>query len=172
VTLRKKVRTFILLLNTFSILAIYLVFQKILVSNLNNAEALFFLIFALIVIGLVAIIVATAFLENLILFPIRKLAFDVNKIRTSGDFAARVSISGKNELSILAMGVNKMLESLEETGTKLKEVNSELARKSLELERKSSELERINKFMVGRELKMVELKDEIEKLKAKINAKS
>lgn len=41
-----------------------------------------------------------------------------------------------------------------------------------ELREKANEFERINKFMIGREIKMSELKDEITKLKAEHTAKS
>jgi len=49
---------------------------------------------------------------------------------------------------------------------KVKKSESELKQKTAELEEKVSELNRFNKLMVGRELQMVELKNQIKKLKA------
>jgi len=46
-----------------------------------------------------------------------------------------------------------------------KELTVEVAKRTAELEIRVKELERINKVMVGREIKMIELKAEIEKLK-------
>jgi chemotaxis protein methyltransferase CheR len=46
-----------------------------------------------------------------------------------------------------------------------KKLNLEVAKKTAELEARVKELERLNKIMVGREIKMIELKEELEKLK-------
>ena len=46
-----------------------------------------------------------------------------------------------------------------------KELTKEVSKRTEELEERVQELERLNKTMIGRELKMVELKKEIEILK-------
>lgn len=46
-----------------------------------------------------------------------------------------------------------------------KELSLEVAKRTAELEQRVKELERLNKVMVGREMKMIELKAELEKLK-------
>ncbi len=60
-----------------------------------------------------------------------------------------------HELEELTRGLEK----------KVKERTEELGTKAEELGTKNTELERMNKFMVGREVKMAELKKEIEELK-------
>ncbi len=49
-----------------------------------------------------------------------------------------------------------------------RDLESEVTKRTQELEKKVTELERINKLMLNRELKMMELKKEIEKLKMQI----
>lgn len=52
-----------------------------------------------------------------------------------------------------------------------KKLNVEVAEKTRQLELRVKELEKLNKTMVGRELKMVELKSEIDELKKIIKTK-
>jgi PAS domain S-box-containing protein len=78
----------------------------------------------------------------------------------------------KKPIMLLAMEDitrEKLLESqLREYANKL---NIEVAEKTKQLEMRVQELEKLNKTMVGRELKMVELKKEINELKKIINLK-
>jgi len=46
-----------------------------------------------------------------------------------------------------------------------RQLTVEVAKRTLELEKRVKELERINKVMIGREMKMIELKAELKKLK-------
>lgn len=75
-----------------------------------------------------------------------------------GDLTARAAVKGQDEIGQLAEAFNVMAAKL----TKLYE--------GLEMKVKdrTKELEKDNKMMVGRELKMVELKKEIENLKRQI----
>lgn len=52
-----------------------------------------------------------------------------------------------------------------------KKLNVEVAQKTQQLEIRVLELERLNKTMIGRELKMIELKEQIEELKKLVLAK-
>ncbi len=73
------------------------------------------------------------------------------------------------QLIILAMEDISERKSLEEKlAGYTKELELKVAQKTEELSSRVTELERVNKSMVGRELKMVELKKEIESLKKRI----
>jgi len=57
--------------------------------------------------------------------------------------------------------------SLDVSSSEMREVNTQLNKKLKELDQKTKEQEKINKFMIGREVRMAELKREIKELKRK-----
>lgn len=71
----------------------------------------------------------------------------------------------KDELGMLSRAFNTMVIELKESYRILEE---KIKDRTQELTKKTGELERMNKFMVGRELKMVELKKEIAELKQQL----
>lgn len=80
----------------------------------------------------------------------------------AGDFAARAALHSHDEIGTLGTTFNEMGERL---GERAKEVTlakenleTEVKRRTTELEAKLQEVERFNKFAIGRELKMIELK--------------
>lgn len=81
--------------------------------------------------------------------------------------ARRVYVTGeKRQIMLLAMEdvtKQKLLEA--QLKDHAKKLTQEVAKRTAELELRVSELERLNKVMVGRELKMIELKNELKKLK-------
>jgi PAS domain S-box-containing protein len=56
-----------------------------------------------------------------VLGPLNRLAASVHSIETRGDLASRIEVRGDDELSALSQGINRMLESLEQSESKLKE---------------------------------------------------
>jgi len=78
------------------------------------------------------------------------------------------TIDNKTQLILLAMeDVTKQKLLEEQLRDYAKKLTVEVSKKTAELETRVKELERINKVMVGREIKMIELKKEIESLKGK-----
>ena len=74
--------------------------------------------------------------------------------------------ANKQEIILLAMNdVTKEIQLEEQLREYVNKLHIEVARKTAALEERVNELEMMNKQMVGRELKMIELKNEIEKLK-------
>lgn len=81
--------------------------------------------------------------------------------------ARRIYIaSEKKPIMLLAMeDVTKQKLLEDQLRAYTKKLTVEVAKRTAELEGRVKELERMNKIMVGREIKMLELKKEIEKLK-------
>ncbi len=77
------------------------------------------------------------------------------KIIEKGDLSYRVKVNTKDEIGELVDSFNTMTMRLEKSKKNIK-------RKIIE---RTVELERLNKSMIGRELKMIELKKEIQQLK-------
>jgi len=120
--------------------------------------------------------------------PLKTLAQDL-KIIGSGNLAYRTHIKTGDELEDLAHSFNQMAEGLQKSKIELEEAKTVLEirvaartkelqelNKSLEekvqertreLQERLNELERFHRLTVGRELKMIELKKELEQFKAK-----
>ena len=72
----------------------------------------------------------------------------------------------ESPIILLAMeDITKQLQLEDQFRDYAKKLNLEVASKTAELEERVKELERMNEIMVGREVKMTQLKEEIEKLK-------
>lgn len=86
--------------------------------------------------------------------------------------ARRIYTSGeKKPIMLLAMeDITKQRQLEGQLKEYAKKLNIEVAKKTAELEARVKELERLNKTMIGRELKMVELKKEVEDLKKLIKS--
>lgn len=65
-------------------------------------------------------------LEKLVLSRLAKLSANVTSIGSSGDVSARVSLTGKDELSSLAEEINRMLAKIEQAQSELKSMNEKL----------------------------------------------
>ncbi|MBI5912970.1 HAMP domain-containing protein [Candidatus Azambacteria bacterium] len=130
------------------------------------------------------------FLRNL-----KPIALAVNEVAL-GNASVRAKIKGHDEIAQVGLVFNQMLDAIEKTGrelqdaqTKLTSINTDLEQRvkertgeleqlkagleqtvmerTQEMKEKMEELEKFKKLTVGRELKMIELKKEIEMLKNK-----
>lgn len=82
--------------------------------------------------------------------------------------ARRVFTEGeKRPIMLLAIeDITKQKQLEEQLKEYTKNLTKEVAKRTAELEVRVQELERMNKIMISRELKMIELKNELEKLKS------
>jgi len=81
-----------------------------------------------------------------------------------GDFSRYCEIKNlekPDSLDALSLGINMMISDL---GTYARDLEKNIA----EFNTKTEELEKMNKIFMGRELKMVELKEEIAELKSRL----
>lgn len=126
---------------------------------------------------------------NSILGPLNKLLEGMEKVR-KGDLQAQVKAKTGDEIEELANGFNQMVrdlqmakEALEEEKKvleikvqartrELRELNEaleeEVKKRTKELRQRVEELEKFHNLTVGREMKMLELKEEIERLKEEL----
>ncbi|MDO8269420.1 MAG: CHASE4 domain-containing protein [Candidatus Levybacteria bacterium] len=98
-------------------------------------------------------------IEKLIILRFTKLGSQARDIGESHDLSKRISVDGKDEIAKLGQSINKMLEDLknsEDEREKALSKNEEMGKK---LKEHVEELEKFNQLMVGRELKMIELKE-------------
>jgi len=126
-------------------------------------------IFILVAVGiLVCYFLITALLTGAIISNIEKLKIAATNIQ-QGDLNTPVASLSKDEIGELAETLEQMRKEVKNSRKQLESVNKDLENqvheRTLELEKKLEELERLNRFMVDREIKMVELKKEIDALK-------
>ncbi len=109
---------------------------------------------------LVIIFVVFVILRTSIINPIRKIVRACQRIK-EGNLNTEINIESKTEIGEFASVFNRMIANLRESKEELQEFNQEL-------EEAVEELEKFRKLTVGRELKMVKLKEEKKKLQNKI----
>lgn len=125
-----------------------------------------FLYTAILAIILFGIIIYTL-IEIFFIYRFSVLNKEVVNISEHKDFDARVTEGGNDGIGSLAFAINKMLDTLS-SALKLEEENhKKIILSEQNLSDKLQELEKLNRLMVDRELKMVDLKNEIKDLKVK-----
>lgn len=89
------------------------------------------------------------------------------QVIASGDLHHRVAANRRDEIGMLARDFNRMTEALQETTVSRDDLAEEVAhREKAEetLKEKVEELERFNRLTIGRELRVIELKTEVNAL--------
>jgi PAS domain S-box-containing protein len=88
-------------------------------------------------------------------------AYDLRMVKMDGSvFWAHLAADGAPVCRVVVSDITERKRA----AAALKQLNEELEQQTKELERRNHELEQMNKAFVGRELKMVELKEKIRKL--------
>ena len=121
---------------------------------------------AILLIGTISVFIGLVFAGGKIK-SLQELSLAAHKI-SQGDLAVRVKVSSSDEFGRLAEMFNQMAVQLSEHIKQLEDGKAELEVEKGLVEEKAAEMERMNKLMVGRELKMAELKKELKELKGKI----
>ena len=129
--------------------------KRVVAENLKDI-LIKYILFSLLTILLVVIFIL--FISRSITEPIDKLEKAI-RIVEKGNLDHGIKIRSKDEIGELAKSFKDMTRSL-------RSYRDETEKKVIE---RTSDLEKLNKHMIGRELKMMELKKEIKKLKSKNN---
>jgi HAMP domain-containing protein len=145
-----------------------------LLAEIEEREALAptkdLLIFSIIRIFIVSFIflIITHFLAKIISKPIVAL-HKGTEIIEKGNFDHKVGTDTKDEIGQLSRAFDKVTSAVRrsraDVDKKVKEQTREILEEQKKIEESKAILEKMNASMVGRELKMVELKKEIERLK-------
>lgn len=114
---------------------------------------------------MMALLLGILFSRLVIVQPILELA-KVAQAFSSGDFSQKVGIKSKDELGYLGLTINNMATKLSELYANLEE---QVKQRTTQLNNKVVEIEQMNKMMIGRELKMVELKKQIAALQNEVS---
>lgn len=159
--IRKRITLFILFISVIAVFLASLTIKLIVETQINELGKVYlanYLVFFLTLLVVIVVGLFSIYLESTIVKPLKALLADVVRVRNDKNFDARVRNAGVDEVYVLSMEINKMLDALKSASNILSDTNKEL-------KEKTDELEKINKIMVGRELKMISLKKDIEKLK-------
>jgi len=111
-------------------------------------------------------------LQNLITRPVLDLAAIAKEVSEKKDYSVRAKKKGKDELAYLTQVFNTMLDQIQQRDSALidardklesrvKERTAELSEARDKVQIHASQLQRFNRLAVGRELRMSELKSEI-----------
>ena len=140
----------------------------------NEQTASRILQFAVMIVSAVVIaifvcyLLVSTLLSSTVLNNISRLKRSTQLIE-SGDLDTKVESSSADEIGELAQTLEQMRKEVKSSRKSLEAVNNDLekevAERTVELQQKLEELERLNRFMVNREIKMIELKREVERLK-------
>jgi len=126
----------------------------------DNYQGLNDMLFKAAISFFVAGIILAIFFLYVIYFSILNPLSSINKASlqiAKGNLEQGIEIKSDDEIGELASNFNKMTGNLKESRMNIEE----------KIKSRTRDLEQLNKSMVGRELKMIELKKEIEKLKQK-----
>lgn len=141
-------------------------------SNINKMAqnfifmTLVFTFSALLIIGIILYFIVSFFLK-----PIQQLVVGTKTV-AAGNLDYQIPIKTKDELGQLAIAFNNMTLDLKKSRQEIQDYNTNLEKKiedrTKELNERAFEAERMNKLIMGRELKMVELKERIKELETEL----
>jgi PAS domain S-box-containing protein len=108
--------------------------NPVLVMRVEAARAIYqhgqasirYLILSLLAVGLVSGVGTLLVLDKAVLARLARLTSSISRMGDSADLAARVSMTGHDELANLADVINRRLEALEQTHNELQRLNAEL----------------------------------------------
>jgi uncharacterized membrane protein len=123
------------------------------------------LIISLVITVVVLIVIVVLLLDRFVTSRLTYLTKSVNEVRNYEDISKHRQVKGNDEIAMLEKNINDMLTSLQKTWA-MKD-SAEFS-----LQKKIDELERFKTLTVDREIKMIELKKQLEELRVKSGEKT
>jgi HAMP domain-containing protein len=118
--------------------------------------------------GLAIAYLLSSQLQGVVCGPIFNLAEVAKQISEKKDYSVRALKNGNDEVGRLVEAFNEMLDRIQRRDAELVEAKMHLEQRvqerTAELSRSNEQLKRFNRLAVGRELRMVELKREVNQL--------
>lgn len=182
--LSKDTKKFIILINDSTIAGYSIIYNikgepisilKVLSNrNVFQEGKRTFLIFMIMMIATALMfgIVIIIFIEKTIMHKFLRLTKEMSVINETDDISKRVIVDSDDEVGDLAVSLNNLLDDLSVSQEREKD---SIRQEKIALEKtkdQAEETEKLNKLMMGRELKMVELKEEIRQLQDKLKENS
>jgi len=121
------------------------------------------LIISLFITVAVLLIIVVIVLDRFVTSRLTYLSKSLNEIKNYNDLSKHLDVKGNDEIALLEKNIQNMLTSLQKTWAMKDSAESSL-------QKKIDELERFKTITVDRELKMIDLKKQIEDLKIKTGA--
>lgn len=132
--------------------------------------------FVFFILTIIAMILFASSFSKQLVTPVQKLIESTQRV-TAGDMSMPITtalINQDDEIGVLAESFSNMIKTIETKISELNISNQELtiSKNAIEeaknaLEASNNELEKLNSYMTNRELKMIELKEQIAKLQNK-----
>ncbi len=136
----------------------------------NITETQNMLLLGVLITILIIIYTLSLLIKKTVIVPIKELEKGIKRIG-AGDLDYRIDIGGGDEMENLAFGLNIMTSKLknrtEDLAREKTYLEEKVKERTEELQERINELESFHKLTIDRELKMIELKDEIKRLKIK-----
>lgn len=142
---------------------ITIIFEKSASNLISLSDSLNLTVFISLIVAIVLTIIIVYFSVNSITKRISRLS-KISKEITSGKFSIQMQekdLLANDETAALAKAFNEMSKKLYDLYANLEK---KVLDRTKEVDEKSKKLEELNKYMVGRELKMIELKEKLSKL--------
>ncbi|MFA6215430.1 MAG: HAMP domain-containing protein [Patescibacteria group bacterium] len=126
-------------------------------NDIEKTMALYYLVIILLLVIFIGFLILAYYLIRFfIVKPIVRINQATRAI-AQGKLGERLDLELKDEIGDLANSFNQMSDNLKESKTNIEQ----------KVASRTAELEKLNQLMVGRELKMIEFKKEIQRLKEK-----
>lgn len=136
------------------------------ISNLGRESVVKFLYF-IVFLSISGIIFILLLLNKFVISKITNLNKDINNLEntTTTTTYSKLSGTGNDEFANIASNINNLIDKIQKSQEDLKKGDEELKAEKANLDQKVLELEKFNKLTIGRELKMIELKNQLEEIR-------